>query len=756
MDQGSIAANGVAMAAPAVSTDEQLIVDKQIPLIGFDRLTISGGSATIKHSRGLFNINKISNWTENRLDLLRTCYLAIQKDRMSNMQFGGSLFLWVIIAYFASSSCNGGLMTISMLMCFVTILIYLFFTSEKVLLATKKAPLEGCDVSYEPGGTKDRIIDAYVRTLYGLFYGGASPPQSPEKSFTKNVLAWNVLPKGKDIVNIFPGHIMVERSRKFMGIGPATSSTFVVPMKNLQWLHFASTGRKVGRLLKGMVGALFLGLVLASVVSSLTCSGAANAVADATDGDSGGGGFSLMSNCPAPGSSSAPADTASTADYSGDTCTAAACGCPKRMLQDGCSPGSSTCNDVCGSTTATTDGCSPNGGFRKTACTWYFPFEVVFVIGAIGLIMFLLALCFMIMMYVLIAVTFVGGLFGVSNMASSTPCMFVPAVLVYVILAAWSLYWFLDKEKYLNVGIDEAPLAAPMSSSPFAHHGTSIGVALPAISNGGVKPEEIAAEFLPRMLGRPVDATKIASWKGTQETGSEITLYKDFITVEFFETACGCFKSCVDTQKDFYFILLRDVQHVNVGVTQDTTLLLVLMGFGIATVFGFFGFLMDLFSCGASACAAMFTTPFIGTVFVGAAWMYTKRATISIGVHPGGATHAFGNPFGDDSPFHVNFAFATADVSAIQDTIKAASDASKLTTAQAGAVSFVQIAQSVAPIPIASAVVVQEPVMPAQPMQAPGTNTFENPKFDGGAVQTVQAMASAPHVADDPNAAATV
>jgi hypothetical protein len=302
MDQGSIAANGVAMAAPAVSTDEQLIVDKQIPLIGFDRLTISGGSATIKHSRGLFNINKISNWTENRLDLLRTCYLAIQKDRMSNMQFGGSLFLWVIIAYFASSSCNGGLMTISMLMCFVTILIYLFFTSEKVLLATKKAPLEGCDVSYEPGGTKDRIIDAYVRTLYGLFYGGASPPQSPEKSFTKNVLAWNVLPKGKDIVNIFPGHIMVERSRKFMGIGPATSSTFVVPMKNLQWLHFASTGRKVGRLLKGMVGALFLGLVLASVVSSLTCSGAANAVADATDGDSGGGGFSLMSNCPAPGS----------------------------------------------------------------------------------------------------------------------------------------------------------------------------------------------------------------------------------------------------------------------------------------------------------------------------------------------------------------------------------------------------------------------------------------------------------------------
>lgn len=282
----------------------------------------------------------------------------------------------------------------------------------------------------------------------------------------------------------------------------------------------------------------------------------------------------------------------------------------------------------------------------------------------------------------------------------------------------------MDKEKYLSLGIDEAPLAGFGSSSPFADRGTTVDLALPAISNGGVKPEEIAAEFLPRMLGRPVDSTKIKSWRGTQDTASEITLYKDFITVEFFETACCCLKSCIDTQKDFYFILLRDVQHVEVGVSQNEYLVLVLMLFGFSSVLGMFGFLSDLFQCGAAvACGAKFTTPFTAFLLVGAVWVYTKRGTISIGVHPGGAAHAFGNPFGRDSPFHVSFAFAHEDVAGINNMIKEAQDTSKLVTAQAGAVTFAQITQSVVPIAIASVVpndMSNEPVLIAPTQPVPG------------------------------------
>eukprot|EP01052_Picozoa_sp_SAG31_P076176 SAG31_NODE_35442_length_323_cov_0.687500_1_plen_107_part_11 len=106
-------------------------------------------------------------------------------------------------------------------------------------------------------------------------------------------------------------------------------------------------------------------------------------------------------------------------------------------------------------------------------------------------------------------------------------------------------------EKYLTVSIIDAPLPAPRSTSRFSDLTQTIQIALPAIKNGGTKRSDIVSEFLPRMLGRPVDGTKVKSWKGTQSTASELTVHKDYIMVEFFETACCCMRDCCNTKRDF-------------------------------------------------------------------------------------------------------------------------------------------------------------------------------------------------------------
>lgn len=236
--------NTTSLSADAGGSTEALVVERQIPGIGFDRLTMNGDSATLKHSRGLCNINKISNWTENRLDLFRTSYLAVQKDRLPTTLLGMVLLLWGCIGYFAVTHCEKGMAVVALVGAAMTGIGYVLYTTEAILFATKKTPLDGCDISYDPGsGNRSQIIQAYIRAIYGLFYGGVSPPDAPEKSYSKNVLAWNILPKGKDVIDIHPGHIMIEQTRRFLGIGPATSTTFVTPMKNVQWLHFASTVR---------------------------------------------------------------------------------------------------------------------------------------------------------------------------------------------------------------------------------------------------------------------------------------------------------------------------------------------------------------------------------------------------------------------------------------------------------------------------------------------------------------------------------
>ena len=69
-----------------------------------DRLVVAGDSVNIKQSRGLFNIEKISNWKDIQLDLFRTAYMCIQTDRTSALPLILGLLFWGGSVHTASRS----------------------------------------------------------------------------------------------------------------------------------------------------------------------------------------------------------------------------------------------------------------------------------------------------------------------------------------------------------------------------------------------------------------------------------------------------------------------------------------------------------------------------------------------------------------------------------------------------------------------------------------------------------------------------
>ena len=50
----------------------------------------------------------------------------------------------------------------------------------------------------------------------------------------------------------------------------------------------------------------------------------------------------------------------------------------------------------------------------------------------------------MIMIYAIVLLSFLLGLYALTYVADYIPCLTVPALAVYIILAAWALYWYHD------------------------------------------------------------------------------------------------------------------------------------------------------------------------------------------------------------------------------------------------------------------------------------------------------------------------
>ena len=96
-----------------------------------------------------------------------------------------------------------------------------------------------------------------------------------------------------------------------------------------------------------------------------------------------------------------------------------------------------------------------------------------------------------------------------------------------------------------------------------------------------------------------------------------------------------------------YYILLRDVKHVETGVQQNTKVFLAAAFGGLMFAGGMMYYIVEMVKCGAAgACSMTAMCGLVMFIMMTGEWLYTKKATISIGVAPGGAVHSFGNPYG--------------------------------------------------------------------------------------------------------------
>eukprot|EP01052_Picozoa_sp_SAG31_P060018 SAG31_NODE_19244_length_608_cov_1.214145_1_plen_202_part_11 len=202
----------------------------------------------------------MSSWRDNQVDLLETAYFAYKTDHLSSVFLIGPALFCLVIMIYGYAACQTFLLGFGAFLLLAAIAAYYVITEESFLLATKRTNLDGFDVSYRASArSASDVVKAYVSVIYNLFYNGVAAPQKL-KNFTKNVLAWNVVPKGKDTIDIYPGHVEVEQSRQLCGIGPKQSIQYAIPMQNLQWLHFSSSGRSIARLLIGLVLSFMLGI----------------------------------------------------------------------------------------------------------------------------------------------------------------------------------------------------------------------------------------------------------------------------------------------------------------------------------------------------------------------------------------------------------------------------------------------------------------------------------------------------------------
>eukprot|EP01052_Picozoa_sp_SAG31_P011545 SAG31_NODE_656_length_13120_cov_10.091237_1_plen_694_part_00 len=269
----------------SVSVDNPINDDEDPPQRDGDALVDGPSKLSIDEAEGVVSIEKKRgpSFTERALSLQpdSAAYMYIQNARGSTTPVTVASVLSVTAGASGAMSCKDWTLPASLVPIVLLVGAYYFFTAKSVLFAQKNYfygndctyKEEPDEASYWHGQLTEKIVSAYLRPVYRLFYSDASPPlgKPADVSYEKVIKAYGCLPQGQHTLDVWSGHVVFRESS---GIGPKkTAGTHVVPTQNLQWLMFSTTGKKFGRLVKVMTLLIFLSVIIGIPVTMVSCGG---------------------------------------------------------------------------------------------------------------------------------------------------------------------------------------------------------------------------------------------------------------------------------------------------------------------------------------------------------------------------------------------------------------------------------------------------------------------------------------------------